>query len=351
MINKYNFELALERISEKFYFNGASQYGKKRGGNSSDNESYFRNVAIDLRTSLNCQQILLKKGACPDSGIFGDFEYKNEDDVDWEMVERNEIFVLEVLGVERQARYIEVKSSELPNIVTPVKKISGLKFSLNNLNGYGEFFGVEYKASRSKSENSILVASFNSTCPSATKTTELKKVKLIHNLDSKSNYAINGHDLKFCEISLEVSFSIYYLIINDEPEGQISSIKQIFICDGGFFAPEMSEEDAKSLSKQLYPENLNIPYNLYRVGLRYRPFFDSKTIKANGHGLYTSWEPKIPKEEEETKQRELLLSEVEAIQQNFNLSDDGEIESSDPEMPDNVIYLNLRDQRIKKRAA
>ena len=61
MLTKYAFELALERVAEKFYFQGATQYGKVRGGNSSENEAYFRNVASDLRSHLNCQQLLLKK--------------------------------------------------------------------------------------------------------------------------------------------------------------------------------------------------------------------------------------------------------------------------------------------------
>ncbi len=349
MLNKYNFELALERIAEKFYFGGASQYGKKRGGNSSDNEAYFRNVAVDLRSMLNCQQILLKKGACPDSGVFGDFDYKNEDDVNWRLVEENKIVVLEVSGVERQKRYIEVRVEEAPKLQVPVKKDPKITMRLNEVNGYGEFFGVEYKASRNKSEKSITVASFNSTCPSSTKTSSVK-VKLIHNLESKNKFKIHNYDLRCCDLTLEINFSIYYMIINDEPEGQISVIKQIFVCDGGFFAPDMSEERAKELSKQLYPEDLKKEYSLYRVGLRYRPFFDSKTIRANGFGLYTSWEPKIPKEEEVERQRQQLLDEVEKIQQSFSDSEE-EVESTDPDMPDNVIYLNLRDERIKKRAA
>lgn len=360
MLTKYAFELALERVAEKFYFYGASQYGKKRGGNSADNEAYFRNVATDLRSALGCQQIMIKKGACPDSGVFGDFNYKNDEDIDWKLVEQLKTVVIEVEGVSRQKRFIEISVSEIENPVLPIKKKSGIKIHLNDVNGYGEFFGVEYKASQSNSSKSINVASFNSTCPSATKTVELKNIKLIHNFDSKYGaITVGGSKLKSCDADLSISFSIYYLIVNDYPAGHISEIKQIFVCDGGFFAPNMSEDAANALSKQLYPEDLKIPYSLYRVGLRYRPFFDSKTIRANGYGLYTSWEPKIPGAEAEAKQREMLLKEVERVQQTFaDVVDEDELENTaneevkgNPEAPDNVIYLTLREDRIKKRAA
>lgn len=362
MLTKYSFELALERVAEKFYFQGATQYGKVRGGNSAENEAYFRNVATDLRGLLSCQQILLKKGSCPDSGVFGEFDYKNEEDVNWRLVENKQLVVLEVMGVNRQKRYIEIPVSEIDPIEEPVKKNSGIEINLNNVNSYGELFGVEYKAAKSNSKMSINVASFNSTCPSATKTSILKKIKMIHNYESKNAFLVGDKKLKFCEVTLSISFSIYYLIVNDDPNGQISEIKQIFVCDGGFFAPDMSEEDAKSLSRQLYPVDLKIPYELYRVGLRYRPFFDSKTIRANGYGLYTSWEPKIPAAEEEGKQRELLMKEVERVQQDFSrVVDEDELKEAvnnetkeiagNKENPDNIIYLTLREDRIKKRAA
>jgi hypothetical protein len=368
MLSKYHFELALERVAEKFYFHGATQYGKKRGGNSSENEAYFRSVATDLRDSLKCQQILIKKGACPDSGIFGDFGYKNDEDVAWDLVKEGKIIALEFDGVARQKRYIEVPVTDIGAIPESIKKDSGISIHLNRINGYGEFFGVEYKASKSNAKNSITVASFNSTCPSGTKTVLLKKVNMYHNLKSKSKPSkMQGHDLKIANVNVSINFSIYYLIVNDYPEGQISEIKQIFVCDGSFFAPNMTEEEAKALSKQLDPVKLEIPYSLYRVGLRYRPFFDSKTIRANGYGLYTSWEPKIPGAEAEERQRELLLKEVEKIQQTFDeivyeeeqedVSDDEETHievkktEKAPDSPDNVIYLTLREDRIKKRAA
>lgn len=363
MITKYTFELALERVAEKFYFHGATQYGKKRGGNSADNEAYFRNVATDLRSSLECQQIMIKKGACPDSGIFGDYGYKNDEDVSWNLVEQGKIVVLEVEGVSRQPRYIEISVEKIGQVPESIKKDSGIEILLNEVNGYGEFFGVEYKATKSNSKKSITVASFNSTCPSGIKTVLLKKIKMFHNLKSKSKVTkIQDYSLKVCEVKVSISFSIYYLVVNDFPSGQISEIKQIFVCDGSFFAPNMSEGEAKGLSKQLDPVKLKIPYSLYRVGLRYRPFFDSKTIRANGYGLYTSWEPKIPGAEAEERQRDLLMKEVERVQQTFDEiiyedeSDDEIVEvvrdeKAAPINPDNVIYLTLREERIKKRAA
>ena len=173
---------------------------------------------------------------------------------------------------------------------------------------------------------------------------------------------IDGREIKVCKVTLTISFSIYYLIVNDNPEGRISEIKQIFVCDGGFFAPDMTEEEAKKLSKQLYPKDLGIHINLYRVGLRFRPFFESKTIRASGYGLYTSWEPKIPAAELEEQQREQLLEEVMKVQQYFDdvINDLNESEEdpilhkeigANDENPDNVIYLTLREDRIKKRAA
>jgi len=355
MITKYSFEFALEKVAERFYSHGATQFGRVRGGNSTENEAYFRNVASDIRSLLNCQQVMLKKGSCPDSGVFGHFEYKNEEEVDWHLVEEKKIVVLEVQGVLRQKRYIEVSAQDIGEVTEPVKKNSGIRINLNEANGYGEFFGVEYKATQSNSETSINVASFNSTCPSSTKTVDLKKVRMIHNFEARGKFSIQGYSLKSCEITMTIGFSIYYLIVNDNPEGRISEIKQIFVCDGGFFAPNMSEEEAKTLSTQLYPKDLGIPCNLYRVGLRFRPFFDSKTIRANGYGLYTSWEPKIPAAEEEARQREQLLEEVMRVQQFFeDVVEKREVDTSQKEVPgdnDNVIYLTLREDRIKKRAA
>ena len=358
MLDKYNFELALEKIAEKFYLRGAVQYGKTRGGNSAENEAYFRSITSDLRDHLGCEQILLKKGHCPDSGIFGDFGYKNEEEVSWELVKNKEIVVLEVEGVDRQKRYIEILMEEMPSIEEPLKKKSGIVLNLNEINNYGDFFGVEYKASKNNSSNSINVASFNSTCPSAIKTVALK-IRMIHDLNQRSGtITIHGQKLKTCDLALKITFGIYYFIVNDSPNRNISEIKKIFICDGGFFAPNISKEEADNLSKQKYPEDLNIQCNLYRVGLRYRPFFDSKTIKANGYGLYTSWEPKIPREIEEERQRKMLMNEVERIEQNFSndIEQDSEFDLAEridenSENVDNVIYLRLRENRIRNRSA
>lgn len=362
MLNKYNFELALEQVAEDFYCHGAINFGKLRSGNSEENEVYFKNVAKDLREKLNCQQIMLNSGDCPDSGIFGEYDYKHEDAVNWELVEKCELVAIEVVGANKQIRYIEILTSDLDDFEVPIyakfsdkgkEKHNSIRLKLNDYNFYGEFFGVEYKASESKSETSISVASFNSTCPSSTKTKVLR-VRMIHNFKAFGKKEICGYKLKSCEIELSINFSIYYLIVNDAPEGRVSAIKQVFVCDGNFFAPEMTEMEANKLSKEIKPETLGIDYDLYRVKLRYRPFFDSRTIRANGFGLYTSWEPKIPALEKEEKQREELMKEVERVQQNFTDSED-EVTSDkvlgEDENLDNVIYLTLRDERIKKRAA
>ena len=361
MINRYNFELILEKIAEQFYFNGAVHYGKVRGGNSKENEAYFAGVSVGLRRELACQQILLKKGSCPDSGVFGNFNYKNEDDVSWDLVEQKKIVVIQIDGAERLKRYIEVRIEDFPQVKEPVKRDSGIEVSLNDLDEYGELFGVEYKASKSKTENSISVASFNSTCPSATKTVAIKKARLIHNFKSKTkDYKIKSYALKDCDFKLNINLSMYYLIVNDYPKKQVSEIKQIFICDGAFFAPEVSQERAEALSVQYKPHEMKIDYELERVGLRYRPFFESKTIRAKGYGLYTSWEPKLLALEKEEQQRQVLMDEVEKVKQDFleKLEDEegNEVEVNDQVdeksiSDDNVIYLNLRDERIKKRAA
>lgn len=349
MLTKYNFELELEKISERFYHNAGSQLLATRGGNSRGNEVYFGNVSSDLRKEVKCQLIVLPKGECPDSGIFGNFNYKSHDDVDWERVREKKSVVIEVNAPNSLKMYIEVNLNELniPDVLTNETEIC---LKLNDLNGYGEFFGIEYKASKNGNEKSIAVASFNSTCPSDTKTTELNKIVLIHNLDTNyKRYFDKEKTLKKHLIKLKIQFSMYYFIVNDEEVGSRSEIRHIFICRGSFFAPTTSEEQAAKYSKQLYPEDLNIPLNLYRVKLRYRPFFESRSIKASGYGLYTSWEPKIPGLEREATQRKLLMDEVEKIQQEYGdeVENVGQRKENNFE---NVIYLNLKAGRIKARS-
>lgn len=142
-----------------------------------------------------------------------------------------------------------------------------------------------------------------------------------------------------------------YFIVNDEEVGTRSEIRHIFICNGGFFAPTTTEDEAAAISKQLYPADLKLDLNLYRVKLRYRPFFESRAIRANGYGLYTSWEPKIPGIEREEKQRALLLNEVERVQQDFGEGISDKITQKSEKDDDNVIYLNLKADRIRSRAA
>ncbi|RZF21708.1 hypothetical protein DAY19_08445 [Halobacteriovorax vibrionivorans] len=363
MWTKFQFELALEKTAEDFYLNGASNFAKLRSGNSSENEQYFKNVAKSIREQLGCQQILLKSGECPDSGIFGEFDYKHEEEVNWELVKTNQLVALQVEGANKQVRYIELDAGILKNVSLPIyskysKKIkdkhNSIKIFLNELINQNDFYGVEYKASESKYETSINVASFNSTCPSKTKTNSLK-LKLIHNFKASGRFKVNGFKLKSCTVEVMINFNVYYLIVNDYPNGRLSEIKQVFVCDGGFFAPNMSEDEASKLSKEIKPDELGKEYNLYRVKLRYRPFFDSRTIKANGFGLYTSWDPKIPGAIEEEKQREEVLKEVKRVQQNFSdvvgEEQETEVIEGTEDNPDNVIYLSLRQDRINKRAA
>lgn len=350
MISKHNFELQLEHVAEKFYFNAASAMVSPRGGNSRGNEVYFGNVSTDLRTKLRCQQILLPKGECPDSGIFGSFNYLSESEVDWEAIKSGRYVCFEVSAPNNQKRYIEIESIKLNLLNEIIKSDSNLVFNLNELKEFGELFGVEFKASKNDNPNSIAVASFNSSCPSGTKTTELSKIKMIHNLATNMRKKFNNSDdLKVCEVKLKIRFSMYYFIVNDVENGTRSEIKHILICRGTFFSSETSEEEAARLSKQIMPSDLGLNLNLHRVKLRYRPFFESRSIKANGYGLYTSWEPKIALAEEVESQRRLLLEEVEKIQQELEESD---LRSQvvDREETDNVIYLNLKEERIRLRS-
>lgn len=305
-------------------------------------------ILSDLKQSLDCQLIILPKGECPDSGVFGLFNYQSREDVDWKSVLDRKKVVLEVSAPNSLKRYIEIPVSDL-NLPDRLDSDSDICIRLNDVNAYGEFFGIEFKASKNNNPKNISVASFNSTCPSNTKTTELNKITLIHNLPSSSKKMFDKElGLKKHLIKLKIQFSMYYFIVNDEEVGTRSEIRHIFICNGGFFAPTTTEEEAASISKQLYPSDLKLDLNLYRVKLRYRPFFESRAIRANGYGLYTSWDPKIPGVEREERQRNLLLKEVEEIQQDFS---DDKADCTSREKDDNVIYLNLKADRIRSRAA
>lgn len=337
----------LEQIAEKFYFNAASAMTSTRGGNSRGNEVYFGNVSSELRKQLDCQQLILPKGECPDSGIFGDFGYKEKEEVRWDLVRSGIIVVIELSVPNNQKRYLEITTTKL-NLPSPIKSDDDISLKLNDFDTFGEFFGIEYKASKNTHQNSIAVASFNSSCPSGTKTTELVKIIMIHNLSTTMRKKFDGDEhLKKCEIKLRIQFSMYYFIVNDIEDGTRSEIKHIFLCSGSFFAPTTSEDEAAKLSKQIMPSDLGLNLNLYRVKLRYRPFFESRAIKANGFGLYTSWEPKIPGQMKEKAQRESLMKEVERIQQNL---EEQSSQLNQPEEKDNVIYLNLREDRIRRRS-
>ncbi len=350
MLTRYNFELQLELIAENFYFNAARAINMPRGGNSRGNEIYFGRIGSDLREKLGCQQLILPSGKCPDSGIFGDFGYIGEDEVDWEDVKKGKKVVLAIVATQGQERYIQY-SSNIINLQDTINSKTEIQLCLNSIDIYGEFFGIEYKASKNNSEESITVASFNSTCPCATKTVTLSDIKLIHNFPTTLNKRFkNDQDLKIAKIKLDIKFSMYYFIVNDKEENSRSVIKKLFICDGAFFAPNTPEEEAKRLSTEIKPEDLKINHSLYRVKLRYRPFFDARTIKAKGYGLYTSWNPKIPEIIREENERKALLNQIEKIKNPFFIEKDihdNAIQSND----DNIIYLSLKESTIKKRAA
>lgn len=350
MLTKFNFELELEKIAERFYFNAGTQMTSTRGGNSRGNEVYFGNLNADLKQKLECQLLILPKGECPDSGIFGLFNYKTHEEVNWELVLNGTFVVIEVSVPNNLKRYIEVRTSEL-NLPEMLTNETEINIKLNDVNGYGEFFGIEFKASKNNNASNISVASFNSTCPSNTKTTELNKITLIHNLPSTyKKYFDREKGLKKHVIKLRIQFSMYYFIVNDEEVGTRSEIRHIFLCNGGFFAPTTTEEQAARFSKQLYPDDLNLDLNLYRVKLRYRPFFESRSIKANGFGMYTSWEPKIPGVEREERQRQQLLEEVERVQQDFGDQLPDQVAQTQANEYENVIFLNLKAARIRARS-
>ncbi len=350
MLTKFDFELKLEQLAERFYFNAAAQMTAPRGGNSRGNEVYFGNVSPDLRASLGCQQIILPKGECPDSGVFGSFNYLPADEVNWEAVKGGKAVALEVAAPHGEKRYIEIRVSEL-TLPAYIEKDTDIHIKLNEVNGNGEFFGIEYKACKNKNPNRIQVASFNSTCPSATKTTTLGKVLLVHNLPtSMRSWFDKDKGLRKCRVRMSIQFSMYYFIVNDFENGTRSEIKHIFLCSGGFFAPTTSEAEAEKLSAELKPGDLEIETDLYRVSLRFRPFFDSKAIRSNGYGLYTSWEPKIPGMAREERERQALLKEVEKIQQTFQDEPADQITQPSEKEFENVIYLTLREERIRKRS-
>lgn len=353
MTSKYEFELMLEKIAERFYFNAASNLVSVRGGNSRGNEVYFGNVAPDLKSGLRCQQLILtKKGSCPDSGIFGDFKYKHFDEVDWERVRDRSNVVLEVNVPNNQKCYIEIDASKIrfPELLKDDPQ-NRMTLNLNELDDYDDFFGVEYKASVNPSSETINVASFNSTCPCATKKTKLKAF-MIHNYPTRMKKNLNGDkELLKCEIVLVVKFFMYYFIVNDVEVGSRSKINQILLCRGSFFAPNTTEEEAEALSTQIKPKDINREVNLYRVNLRYRPFFESRNIQSKGHGIYTSWESRLIGEIAEEAQRLALLDEVERVQQTLITEEDDPVIPQHVNDEDNVIYLNFKADKILRRSA
>lgn len=351
MVDRYKFELELEKIAEKFYLNAATSGGVSRGGNSKDNEDYFKYVNIQLRESLNCQRLILSKGECPDSGLFGDFKYKIKDKIDWDSVKNKLNIVLEVEAPNSEKRYIEIPVSSIsfPKLLNSKSKIT---LFMNDLLFFEDIFGIEFKASKNKSTKAISVASMNSTCPSDTKIASIN-AKMIHSLDSKmkNNFEAKNINFKSMKVELKIRFSMYYFIVNDEKVDSKSHIRYVLLCRGKFFGLSTSEELAQKLSKELKPTDIKLDLNLYRVKLRFRPFFESRKIQSNGYGLYTSWEPRIPSAIAEHEAREQLLNEIEKIQQNVTDKKEVVVKPKDLKEEDNVIYLNLNERRIRQRSA
>jgi hypothetical protein len=347
-LTRHTFELKLEEVAEELYMRRIPLIG---GNNGDGHEIFFETLARPLRDKLECQQIILPKGECPDSGIFGNFNYMPKGRVNWNAVKSNELVVIEVNVPNEQKRYFEFSRTDLnlPERITPEMDIV---LRLNELGTYEDFFGIEYKTSKNSSENRISVASFNSTCPSGTKTSEVK-ARLIHNIPTSMRKKFdNNPELKVCEIKLSIQFNMYYFVMNYEKVAAHSSVKHIFLCRGSFFAPTISEESASLISVELKPNDprLNLNFELPRVKLRYRPFFESRKITASGFGLYTSWTPKIPEQIREARERELLLNEVLRVQQMFEVDDNDQVEIQTNNNPDNVIYLDLRAERIRLRS-
>lgn len=352
MLTKYNFELELEELAEEFYFNPGQAVSQVRGGNSTGNEVYFGGLTKDLLKRLGCQLLELKKGQCPDSGVFGDFRYQKKSQINWQLIRNKSHCAIAVKAAQGQERYILFPSEKL-SVTGEITRETKIILSLSDLDEYGEFFGIEYKATNNDNANSISVASFNSTCPCETKTVQISRVKLIHNLPTTLRKNFDGDNkLKVVDVKLNVSFTMYYFIVNDTVVDRRNEIKKIFLCSGGYFAPGVSEEKAEDLSKQKMPSDFGLKNTLYKVGLRYRPFLEARRILCNGYGLYTSWEPKIPKKVKEEQQIQDLLDEVMKIgQEDFNEQSGEYVPVTDTDKSDNVIYLCLSANRIKDRAA
>ena len=347
-LTRHSFELKLEEVAEELYLRRIPLVGNNNGDG---HEIFFDTLALPLRNKLECQQIILAKGECPDSGVFGNFHYKPTTEINWNAVKSGEFIAIEVNVPHDQKRYFEFRTAGL-NLPLKITPQSDIELKLNELDTFDDFFGIEYKTSKNSIESSISVASLNSTCPSDTKTSELK-ARLIHNLPTSMRKVFNNdQELKVCEIQLSIQFNMYYFVMNYHKTGAYSEVKHIFLCRGSFFAPTITEESARLISKELKPNDprLNLDFDLPRVKLRYRPFFDSRKITAGGFGLYTSWNPKIPEQIREERERQTLINEVLAIQQSFEVDDNDQAEIQTNNNPDNVIYLNLRAERIRLRS-
>ena len=122
MITKIVFQKTLEEIGTKYFLenNGLNE---RRGGNSTANESYFRFVRKEILERTNCGVLLLGKQECPDSGVFADFNYISEKDVDWKSVSQGKLIAIKLQGDLDTFKYLT-----FPSIILKGKEIKKENF-------------------------------------------------------------------------------------------------------------------------------------------------------------------------------------------------------------------------------
>lgn len=160
MLDKIIFQKCLEEIGTKYFLenNGVIE---RRGGNSNANESYFRFVRKEVLERSGCGVLILGRQECPDSGIFAEYGYLNEKDVDWNSVSERKIVAIKMLGDLGTYKYFTFPSLILQNREVRKENFDGFVIDLNKQLKTNNFFGVEYKACKNDIPNSVSVASFN----------------------------------------------------------------------------------------------------------------------------------------------------------------------------------------------
>lgn len=295
MLNKNLFQKSLEEIGMKYFLENSGII-EKRSGNTTANESYFRFVRKEILEKTKCGVLMLGKQECPDSGIFADYGYLNEKDVNWKSVYDGTTVVIKVKGDLGTSKYLTFPSLILKNKEIKEKNFEDFSIDLNKHLKTDEFYGIEYKATKNSAANSVGVASFNSTCPSGDKNIFITGT-LIHNLNKHGKeFKPKVYKEKLREttwkLKLLVVFKIYYFIVNDADEEKKSKIKHIVIVPGEFFGGAITHEQAAKYSVQPDLKKLGYNFTSNRIKLRLRPFFEAPNIKVhNGYGLYVGWKP------------------------------------------------------------